>query len=368
MGNDFVRSASVWEDGDILCDALGPCCRNGRILSIASAGDNVLALLTIDPKEIVAVDINSAQLACLELRISAFRHLDYFAVLSFLGITAANNRNETYQELRADLSPQSQAYWDRNPKDIEEGIVHAGRFEHYIKIFRNYILPFIHSKEKREALFTPRSHPDRLQFYENTWDTFLWRLLFRLFFSRWVTGKEEQSSDFLKYVQGDASERLLRRTKHAMTELSPHTNPYLNYILKGNYNLEALPRYLRAEYKETITSRLGRITIVQAPIQEAVKDGQFDGFNLSDIFETMTKEDYESCYESLIAHASPHSRFVYWDTLQPNLIPEELDQFVNTQPELSEVLHWRDKAWFYQTLHVDELKQKTSDSKTLVHT
>ena len=72
---DRIRYASVWEDADVLCEALEPRAAGGRLLSIASAGDNALALLTLDPAEVVAVDLNPAQLACLELRIVAIRHL-----------------------------------------------------------------------------------------------------------------------------------------------------------------------------------------------------------------------------------------------------------------------------------------------------
>ena len=37
---DFVRYASVWEDADVLCAALAPVGRGGKLVSIASAGDN----------------------------------------------------------------------------------------------------------------------------------------------------------------------------------------------------------------------------------------------------------------------------------------------------------------------------------------
>lgn len=46
-------------------------------LSIASAGDNALALLSRGPKKVIALDLNPAQLACLELRVAAFRRLNH---------------------------------------------------------------------------------------------------------------------------------------------------------------------------------------------------------------------------------------------------------------------------------------------------
>src|SRR5438093_13522356 len=83
---DFIRYASVWEDADVLCEALAPVAAGGRLLSIASAGDNALALLTLDPLEVVAVDLSAAQIACVELRVAAFRRLEHEPLLGFLGV------------------------------------------------------------------------------------------------------------------------------------------------------------------------------------------------------------------------------------------------------------------------------------------
>ena len=102
---DRIRYASVWEDADVLCDALAPVAAGGRLLSIASAGDNALALLTLDPDEVVAVDLNPAQLACLELRVAAFRCLDDAVLLPFLGIGEGPPRLSLYARVRDRLGP-----------------------------------------------------------------------------------------------------------------------------------------------------------------------------------------------------------------------------------------------------------------------
>ena len=100
----FIRYANCWEDADVLCEALKPCVGK-RILSIASAGDNSLALAA-EGADVVAADLSLPQLACLELRCAAFRRLDYGQTLDFLGVRAADNRPATYSRLRADLSPR----------------------------------------------------------------------------------------------------------------------------------------------------------------------------------------------------------------------------------------------------------------------
>ena len=50
-------------------------------LSIASSGENSLSLLTRSPSRVVAVDLNPAQLATLELRVAAFRVLEHGELL-----------------------------------------------------------------------------------------------------------------------------------------------------------------------------------------------------------------------------------------------------------------------------------------------
>jgi len=68
----ILRYAQCWEDADILVDGLdvqpGDTC-----LSIASAGDNTLSLLTRAPARVIAIDLNPTQIAALELRVAAYR-------------------------------------------------------------------------------------------------------------------------------------------------------------------------------------------------------------------------------------------------------------------------------------------------------
>src|SRR5688500_13209672 len=67
-----VRYAQCWEDADVLLEGLR--LRPGAVcLSIASAGDNTLALLTKEPQRVIALDLNPAQLACLALRVAAYQ-------------------------------------------------------------------------------------------------------------------------------------------------------------------------------------------------------------------------------------------------------------------------------------------------------
>ena len=348
---DFIRYGSVWEDADVLCDALAPVARGGRLLSIASAGDNALALLTLDPAEVAAVDLSPAQIACLELRIASFRELEHEERVAFLGVTPRPDRAAVYARLRGRLSARARAFWDAHPRAIEGGVIHAGKFERYFHLFRRWVLPLVHSRRTIHDLCALGSVEDQRAFYRARWDTWRWRALFRVFFSRAVMGRLGRDPEFFAGVEGPVATRILERTRWALTELPVATNPFFAYIMTGTFTRAALPRYLEPRHETAIRAGLERLRLVEGPI-EAVPGG-FDGFNLSDVFEYMSPADHERAYAALLERARPGARLVYWNLLAPRARPASLAARARPLAEVAASLHARDRAWFYQRLHVD---------------
>src|SRR5437868_247086 len=123
-----IRYAQCWEDADVLLEALdvqpGDVC-----LSIASAGDNTLALLTRNPARVIAVDLSAAQLACLELRVAAYRSLNHPELLELIGSAPSRRRNELFSRCRLMLSPAARDFWDMRPQEVAWGIGAVGKFE-----------------------------------------------------------------------------------------------------------------------------------------------------------------------------------------------------------------------------------------------
>ena len=55
---DIIRYAQVWEDAEILIEALD-IKEEDNILSIASAGENALSILIKNPKKVYAIDVRA---------------------------------------------------------------------------------------------------------------------------------------------------------------------------------------------------------------------------------------------------------------------------------------------------------------------
>jgi S-adenosylmethionine-diacylglycerol 3-amino-3-carboxypropyl transferase len=352
----FVRYANCWEDPHLLIEALKPAPGN-RILSIASAGDNSLSLLAFGT-EMVATDLNPAQLACTELRKEAIRAMDRESFLRFAGIVDASDRISSYQSIRPALSANAQRYWDTQQHDIASGFIHAGKFEHYFQLFRKRIVPLIHGKRTVEALLQEKNLAERRRFYQQIWNNRRWRLLFRLFFSRRIMGRHGRDPEFFRHVEGRVADRIMERVKHALINLDTAANPYLSYILTGNFTT-ALPHYLHPDNYTAIRLNIDNLSIRHGAIDAVAQvfgPGSFDGFNLSDIFEYLSPEQCETVYGHLLSSARPQARLAYWNMLVPRERPACFADRVASLEDDAQSLLEQDMAFFYSRFVVEEVR------------
>jgi S-adenosylmethionine-diacylglycerol 3-amino-3-carboxypropyl transferase len=345
---DQIRYANCWEDADVLARALEPL-EGARCLSVASAGDNSLSLLARGASSVVAVDLSPAQIALVQLKVAAFRSLPYERLLGFLGVTRSRERHAVYRDLRQTLPQGARAFWDTRRADIESGVIHAGRFERYFRFFRRWVLPLVHGPRVVTALQAERSAGEREVFYQNVWNNRRWRLVFRLFFSRFLLGRLGRDPEFFRFVTTPVAERILVRARHALTALPTHDNPYLRYILNGNW--VPLPDYLLPQHFDRIRQSLDRLQLLVGSVEQAAAiapPGAIDAFNLSDIFEYMDLPAYHALLRSLLPAAAPGARLAYWNMLTPRRRPEALADRIVPLADKAQALHYADRAFFYQ--------------------
>ncbi len=352
-----IRYAQCWEDADILMDGLainpGDTC-----VGIASAGDNCLALLTKDPARVIAVDLNPAQLACVALRVAAYRTLEHAELLRLIGSRPGDDRSALYQRCRGLLTDEVQRFWDAHPQSIADGIGGAGKFERYFSTFRNRILPWVHNRDRIASLLLPRSREERQLFHDQQWNTWRWRWLFAIFFSRFVMGRKGRDPAFFRYVEGSVADRIRARATHALTELAPAENPYLQWILSGTHG-EALPAALRPEAFDVIRNRLDRFEWRLGTVEDALDQlgpASVDRFNLSDIFEYMGRDVFHAALQRMVTAGRPGGRLVYWNMLVPRSRPDTMANQLIAHVDLGRSLLAADKAFFYSAVVVEELR------------
>lgn len=353
---DRIRYAQLWEDADVLTAALATK-PGSTLVSICSAGDNALAMLTLDPKKVVVVDLSQAQIECLTLRVHAYRTLAQPEFLELMGARASTRRQDLLRRVLHGAEQSTRDFWLQRLDDVVQyGAGGVGKFENYFRLFRTWILPLAHSKSTVSAIFLPKDQRARQEFYDRHWNTWRWRLVLSFFFSRFMMGRLGRDKAFFDHVGGSVAAHVARRIRHAAIDCDPAENPYLHWIMTGTH-AEALPMAWRAEHYDAIADRLDRLDIRLGSLESFVESGEkADGFNLSDIFEYMAPDGYPVVYQSILNASNPAARLVYWNMMAPRRVPEDLVDKVRRLQDVEDRQKAVDKAFFYSDFVVEEVR------------
>jgi len=355
-GFEQLRYAQLWEDGDILCRAIRPQ-PGATLVSIGSAGDNALSLLTLDPARVVAADLSAAQLSAIRLRLAAWPILSRDELLELMGSRASHRRATLLDRVLKQCDADTAARWDALRGDVVAyGAGGVGKFERYFRIFRRTLLPLVHSDATIADVFAARDAAARRVFLDRRWNNRRWRWLLALFFSRRAMGALGRDPAFFDHVEGSVADHVARRIAHAFVANDPRDNPYLHWILRG-HNADALPHCYWPQNHALIADRIDRIELFHGAIEDvAARETGVAGWNLSDIFEYMSEAGAEACYRALVNASRPGARLAYWNMMVPRAMPPSLAGEVRPLPDVAGPLGEADRAFFYRAFHLDEVR------------
>ena len=152
------------------------------------------------------------------------------------------------------LSQKARQYWQDKQKLIDEGIIHAGKFERYFRYFRRIVLPLIHKQKTIRSLLAEKSTTQQSVFYQQVWDNWQWRIFFRLFFSKRLMGSLGRDPAFLQTSVGTCSKIYIPKICPA-SPISPCT-------------IQLLPAlYLVGEFWQELTALCTAGAFHEHPIQ-----------------------------------------------------------------------------------------------------
>jgi S-adenosylmethionine-diacylglycerol 3-amino-3-carboxypropyl transferase len=351
-----IAYGQCWEDADVLLEGLAV--RPGDVcLSIASAGDNTFALLTQDVSRVIAVDCNPAQIACLELRAAAYACLAHEEFLELYGSRPSTRRAELYERCRAVLGSDARAFWDARPALMQAGFGHAGRFERYVGLFRRWLLPAIHGRGRIERLLRGGSARECREFYASTWDSWRWRALFRLFFSRPLMARLGRDPACFAHAPAAIAEALLERARTALAGPDVASNAYVHWLLTGEHR-GPLPLALRPEHYLQIRARLGRLEWRCQRLEHCLAElgpRSVDRFNLSNVFEYMDQPACAAALREVARVGRPGGRALYWNLFVERERPADLAAQLAPRPTTARRLHRRAGTFFYNRLVLEQI-------------
>jgi S-adenosylmethionine-diacylglycerol 3-amino-3-carboxypropyl transferase len=340
-----------WEDPESDYKAL-KITPGDRMMTITSGGCNTLSFLLFDPAEIYAVDINPSQSFLLELKITALRNLDHEGFTAFLGLKNTDDRLLTYNKLKEELSDGAKAFWDQNAPLIEKGFLINGRYESFVKLVGRIML-LIQGKKRINGLFKDKNPEEQQDFYRQYWDSKRTRLMFDLFFNKYVLAKRGLKGDYFHFDDGSDSfsTSFFNRFSRALRDIPVKGNYFLHLYLKGCYrSLDELPDYLLEKHFNTIKARLDRIKVVTADAKEwlsAMPDNSLNCLGLSNICELMDQEDTLRFFNEVYRTACPEARISFRNLMIPREVPEILHDRIVPDKTLSKTIYENDRSFVY---------------------
>jgi S-adenosylmethionine-diacylglycerol 3-amino-3-carboxypropyl transferase len=317
--HEEVRYSQVWEDHAVLGRALDVK-PGDDVLSIASAGCNVLSLLLQEPRSVVALDVSDAQVALTELKLLAIRELPNAELASFLGARASRHRTRTYRSLAPMLSESARTYWNQHLHVLRAGVLGSGMLDRYIRAFQErYIERLVDPAAIRRLVGLSDLEAQRELFDREL--VVLERPVREWFGREGLSGRARDASQFRYVGAVDIGGSFWRRFVEVCTELPARGNFYLEWILTGAYrDLELAPPFLVPANHERLRGLVDRVSIVRAELSQFLREqpeGSYSAANMSDVFEYMSRPAAEEALELLSSRLQPGGRVAYWNLFVP---------------------------------------------------
>jgi len=358
---DDILYSQCWED-PLLDRAAFSITPSDIVFSITSGGCNVLAFLLDNPRKVISLDINPHQNYLLDLKMGAFRQLGYDELLEFVGVRDSHRRTDLYARVRLALQPASRKYWDTQSSKIEQGIIHCGRYEHYMRLLRYWVHRLM-GRSLVEKFFEVESSAERKMLFDSNWDNVWWKLFTRVFLSRIMMSFLFDKA-FFRYLDESFpfGKHFAARVKHAMTELPMKENYYLSYILLGKFfSDEHLPPYLQRGNYPVIRARLDRIEIVCDTCEHfflTQPASSVSKFNFTNIFEWMSPEAFEHLLRETYRVACDDAIVTYRNLLVHRERPGSLAHKIHPKYTEADRLHERDLSFIYKNYRVEQIHKE----------
>lgn len=373
---------TCWEDPrlDRVALQLGP---DDTVMMITSAGCNALDYALCQPRHIYAVDMNPRQNALLELKIAGIRNLDYDTFFAMFGQGRLDNYDSVYfQDLRHSLSPSAKKYWDKRIKFFSGKGKRksfyfcgtAGLLAWWVNVYINRVARV---REELNDLLEAKSIEEQREIYSGR----IARALQNGFLN-WAINRDStlsllgvpraQRQQIEKTFPGGIPRFVRERIETVFTKLPIHDNYFWRVYLKGHYEPDCCPEYLKRENFEQLKDGLvDRISTHTTSILDFLRrhPHTISRFVLLDHMDWLSTAYYPILVEqwqALVDRSAPETRILWRsgglnvDFVDPIEVEVKgvrypLGDLLTYQHELAAELHVKDRVHTYGSFYIADL-------------
>jgi S-adenosylmethionine-diacylglycerol 3-amino-3-carboxypropyl transferase len=373
MFQGFVYN-QIWEDPNVDLDAL-KLKPHHRLVTIASAGCNVLNYLTVAPAKIVALDLNPHHVALTRLKLAALAYLpDHESFFRFFGEAADPGNIALFDtHVRDRLDQETRTYWQslsgtpkrRRIEMFARNLYHHGLLGRFIGILHG--VARLHGKNLEELLEAKTPHEQRALFDQliaPLFDSAPIKLMSKSPLSLYALGIPPAQYDALVEAgNGDAISVLRERVERLACDFPIRDNYFAWQAFGRGYDIEsreAVPAYLKAENYTALKARVGSVSVHHASLLDFLKAQpaqSLDRFVLLDAQDWMTPSQLAALWSEIDRTAHSRDARVIFRTagetspLSDKLPPALLAPWLYHEWQ-SRVLHAQDRSSIYGGFHI----------------
>ncbi len=362
----------IWEDPkvDIEALALRP---DSRLITIASGGCNVLSYLVADPKNVTAVDLNTAHVALTKLKLAAAANIPtYETFYRFFGVAEGKTNLTTYKRfIRDNLDSETRVYWDkrnvigrRRIGMFTRDLYRHGLLGHFIGL--SHAIAKLYGIDPNEITRSKGLEEQRAFFNTALLPLFDKRLV------RWATSKRvslyglgippAQYDALASDAGGNMAVVLKQRLERLACDFSLSDNYFAWQAFGRQYapNGEGpLPPYLERSNFEAIRNRADRVTVLNRSFTEHLEhepDNSMDAYVLLDAQDWMSDAQLNALWSEITRTARSGARVIFRTAAKPTLLPgrvaEETLSRWDYRLEESLAFTRRDRSSIYGGFHL----------------
>lgn len=365
----------IWEDPRVDRKAL-QLDGDSRMLTISSAGCNILNYLVDEPQHITAVDLNPHHIYLTRLKIAAIKHLpNHESFWTFFG--SANSADNVYayrSHLKDHIDRETREFWDGGSWMRRQ--VLGDRVKYFSKNLYNharlgYFLRAIHWIARRmnidpEQVLNADSGQQQEVFDRNIapiFDHWLFRAFGRLPFFLYGLGIPPRQYEELRKETGSQLIKLFQeRVRHLAVDYPVEDNYFMWQAFGRTYDTrkrEAIPDYLKSEYYETIKSNIHKVQTKITTLTEFLRQseqGSLNRFVFLDSQDWMDDDTICELWTEIARVGQRGSRIIFRTASAESPIeaalPDDLMNKFYYDRELSQTLHVEDRSAIYGGFHV----------------
>jgi S-adenosylmethionine:diacylglycerol 3-amino-3-carboxypropyl transferase len=356
LADNLRLAVPLWvqteEDAETTIRALGPVCKGGRLLCVASGGDTPLALLAAGAAEVIGVDINPGQVAVAELKAQSIATLDSTAFDALWLAGGGSRALEAYRSIEDRLSLASRralSPWleqlDRRPLIQRGGMQGVGS---ELIALHPELGTLLREWFRTANLWEQKKYHDRYLAGVAEEVARLRQARAETWFGKGADEHTEQT------VAREMQERFIRRFRHLVDHVPVRGNPYAAHMLLGYYLPDASLAYLTPRGREQIRPLLSRLRLVTGDLADTVgslPSGSLDGADISNVTDLLGENEVGNLFGTLERALRPGGRVIHrnliWDT------PYRVARGFRRDVELSAALTARDRSFVYSAVTLD---------------